>query len=151
MSGHCDICAALTADGRVYITGKNNYGQFGNGTTADDYSSSTEVRLNEVIKDVRCSKHTLFLTKSNMIIGCGNNYSSQLFQKTEGKIIKRIICITSMEADRVITCQVHSFILSEAVKIYKQTIKGDKQDDSLLISKIAEQANIRAEAENRYS
>lgn len=116
LSGYYGTCAALSFDGRVFMCGFNSFGQFGNGTTIDNFSF-TEIRLNEEIKDVSCSNHTLFLTKSNIIIGCGFNEYCQLFKKTEEYKLLKPLFITSMDADQVISCGNHSFILSGTGKI----------------------------------
>lgn len=117
LSGYYDACAALTSDGRVFMYGSNECGQFGDGTTLEANDSFTEVKLNEEIKDVSCSFHTLFLTKSNKILGCGLNDKCQLFMKTNETNVLSPILITTMEADHVITGNSHSFIVSGTGKL----------------------------------
>lgn len=115
ISGKDSTCAALTADGKIFICGSNDYGQFGNGKK-DYYSRFIELRLNEEIKDVSCSSHTLFLTKTGKIIGSGFNTCCQLFQKTNDEILYSPV-ITPVKADQVFAGCEHSFILSGIGKI----------------------------------
>lgn len=117
ISGYDDTCAALTSDGRVFICGKNNYGQIGNGTTTDEYAYFIKVQSKEEFKDVSCTNHTLFLTKSNKIYGCGNNDHYQLFKKTSNTKVLSPIFIVSIEADQVVACHNYSFILSGTGKL----------------------------------
>lgn len=116
ISGKDSTCAALTADGKIFICGRNDYGQFGNGKKKDHYSRFIELRLNEEIKDVSCSSHTLFLTKTGKIIGSGFNTYCQLFQKTNDEILYSPV-ITPVKADQVFAGCEHSFILSGIGKI----------------------------------
>lgn len=121
LSGYYDACAALTSDGRVFMYRSNECGQFGDGTTLETHDSFTEVELNEEIKDVSCSFHTLFLTKSNKILGCGLNDKCQLFMKTNETNVFSSILITTMEADHVITGNSHSFISAKKFFAGKKT------------------------------
>lgn len=112
LSGYIDTCAALSSDGRVFVYGKNDHGSLGNGTTTDNYDSFTEMQMDEAIKDVSCSDHTLLITKSNKILGCGWNTFNQLFTETKERNILTPINIKQMEADQVIARMYHSFVLS---------------------------------------
>lgn len=117
LSGYNCACAALTSDGRVFICGQNQCGQFGNGTTSEAISPFTEIRLNEEIKDVSCSDHTLFLTKSNKIYGCGKNDYFQLSKKINDENVLTPILLANIDADQVIAGSDASFILSGTGKL----------------------------------
>lgn len=117
LSGNWGTCAALTSDGRVYMYGENGKGQLGNGSSEDNYLSFTEVEINEKIKDVSCSLHTLLLTKSNKIFGCGWNFYCQLLHNTDWRITQFVIPIATINADQVITGIRCSFVLTGLGKL----------------------------------
>lgn len=117
ISGRHDTIAALASDGRVFVYGSNSHGQLGNQTTNDNYSSFILANLKEEAKDVSCSDHILFLTRSNNIYGCGNNECYQIFKKINIMKVLTPILTTTIEADHVITCSTHSFILSGTGKL----------------------------------
>lgn len=117
LSGFNDTCAALTSDGRVFIYGDNYSGQCGDGKSSNCFQPFAQVILNEEIKDVACSRHTIFLTKSNKIFGCGSNDSYQLLKKTEEEKVLSPIHVATIEADQVIVGDSYTFILSGTGKL----------------------------------
>lgn len=117
LSGSFDTCAALSSDGRVFVFGNNISGQLGDGTTADNYESFTEIHSNEEIIDVSCPLHTLYLTKSNKIFGIGCNEHSQLMKDTNDDWALSPTEIAAMKADKMVVCVYHSFVLSGTGKI----------------------------------
>lgn len=148
LSGFTNTCAALSSAGRVFMYGNNSYGQLGNGTKIENYESFTEVHFDEEIKDVSCSYHTLFLTKSNMIYGCGYNKFNQLLKKTEDGLVLSPTYITTIEADQVIARGYHSFVISGTGKFVNQ-LKNETMSLHLRISdlrsRVAEQSELIAQ------
>lgn len=140
ISGHVDTCAALTSDGRVFIYGSNEYGQFGNGTVISNYESFVEVKLGEEIIDVSCSNHTLFLTKSKKVFGCGENQCLQL-HKDDFKNYLTSIQIVEV-VDQVISMNEFSMILSgteplenPAMKLFQMTQGMNEKNRKSIIAK----------------
>lgn len=109
MSWYCDMCVALTHDGLVFVYGDYFYGQFGNGTTEDNYPSFTLIDIDERAKDVSCSLHTLILTYSNKLYGFGNNDCFRLFKKKER---------FSMFIDTVDAAKVNTLLLENPAKMF---------------------------------
>lgn len=135
LSGFHNTCAALSTDGHLFVYGENDYGQLGDGTTQGNYSSFTEVKFNEEIIDVCCSHHTLFLTKSNKIFGCGRNDSGQLLKKTKEKIFPTPIHISTIEDAQIIAGCNHSFVIQGIRKLEnpaKRRFKALKNDKSIV-------------------
>lgn len=87
--------------------------------------------MNEMIKDVSCSKHTLFLTRSNKIYGCGMNNYCQLFKNAENDRYSSPIHIKTMEADQVVACGWNTFILSRTGKLENPAKKIFKQQNMI--------------------
>lgn len=116
LNSYGSTCAALSAEWKVFMAGKNDYGQMGISTT-QTLSDFIEIPLNEEIIDVCCSRTTLFLTKSNKILGCGSNYSYQLHKETSELKELTPIVVATMTADQVITGRGHSFVLSGTGKL----------------------------------
>lgn len=92
----CSSIASLSSDGRVFIKSNQTF---------------SEVRLNEPIKDVGISNHTLFLTKSNKIYGCGMSDNYQLTRKANEEEVIYPVFLASIKADHVIAGEFCSFIL----------------------------------------
>lgn len=97
VSGGNGHSLVLTADGVLYSFGGNSMGQLGNGT--DENSSSpeaiTEVYNNDssetsALGPVRSMSagnyHSLIITRSGRIYGCGSNYQGQLATTAYGSI-----------------------------------------------------------------
>lgn len=112
LSGYNDTAAALTSDGLVYMYGKNDRGQLGDGTTKDNYSDFTMLQVSEPIKDISCSDHTILITESNKVLGFGNNEFYQLLAFTNESRVLFPTQISEIKADHVITCGNHTFVLS---------------------------------------
>lgn len=145
LSGNSVTCAALSYDGRVFFCGKNYNGQFGNGTSKNILQPFNEVRFdqfNEEIIDVSCGDHTLFLTESNKIYGCGTNCCFQLTNSIcKGEAVLTPTLIATIEADQVIVCDGYSIILSGTGKLEnpaKEYFKKPESNIGLLHAKIEE-------------
>lgn len=153
LSGYYNTCAVLTSNGNVFICGENYFGQLGNGTEKDNFSTFTKIRLNEVVKDVGCSDHTIVLTKSNKIFGCGFNKFNQLLKKTSEENVRSPILVASIVADQVIVGYNHTFILSGTGKLENPAIKKFKAkiqdaEKPLSTNKIKEKPFNRIEEQN---
>lgn len=142
LSGNSETCAALSYDGRVFFCGKNYNG---NETSKNILYPFNEVRLdqfNEEIIDVSCGDHTLFLTESNKIYGCGSNDYFQLTNsQSEGEAVLTPTLIATIEADQVIACDGCSIILSGTGKLEnpaKEYFKKPESNIGLLHAKIEE-------------
>lgn len=138
ISGLYETCAALSSDGRLFTLGANDHGQLVDGTTIENFSSFAEVRIKETIKDVSCSWHTLILTESNKIYGCGFNSNYELF-KSSGEVSVIIPArIATMEADQVIACYGMTFVISKNSSI--RSIEAGGGRINVLLAKIEEQS-----------
>lgn len=156
ISGWYDTCAALSSDGRVYIYGKNDCGQFGNGKTKDNYSSFIAVQFDEIVKDISCSQHILLLTESNKIYGCGFNECYQLFKKTNDENILSIVQVASVDADHVIACNCHSFVSSGTGKLESTAMKSvicnsKKVEKSPISSELSQYSKVKVVENNNQN
>lgn len=149
LSGYNDTCAALTSDEHVIMCGNNDSGQFGDKTTNSNYSSFIDVRINERIKDVSCSQHTLFLTKSNKILGCGMNSCYQLTKNHGTGIIFSPVQIASMDANQVLACGSHSLILSNTLNDQQIYDDFEEEINSNILSKIENMHQVEEQNEQK--
>jgi alpha-tubulin suppressor-like RCC1 family protein len=73
---------ALDLNGKIYGTGSNSSGQFGNGTTTDQstFSLNTNTIVNNlIIKQIACGgSHTMIITYDGKLYGSGYNSYGQL-------------------------------------------------------------------------
>lgn len=118
IDGFIDACVLLTYDGCVFTYGKNLDGQLGNGARTNNYEAFTEILFVEKIKDVSCARHTLFLTESNKIWGCGLNSCYQLSKAIVEENCLYPKYITTIDAaDQVMALGWHTFVLSGTGKL----------------------------------
>lgn len=80
ISGYGNTLLILTSDGAVYAYGTNEFGQFGDGTTDDDWTMFKPISaLGDLkIKDISSSFHSLLITSCDELYGCGCNNFHQL-------------------------------------------------------------------------
>ena len=71
---------ALKKDGTVWSWGRNNYGQYGDGTAVskEDLTPSQMVKVSNVIQIASGNIHTAVLTAEGKVWAVGSNTSSQL-------------------------------------------------------------------------
>lgn len=94
-----DYSAAITKDGNLYMWGRNQCGQLGNGTW-DDQVYPTKIMDN--VFAVSCGgAHTAIITKDGNLYMCGDNSSGKLginrstqFQNTPIKVMENVVKVS---------------------------------------------------------
>jgi len=68
----------LKNDGTVWACGRNNYGQFGDGTTTNDSIAFQIIGLSDITAIAAGDFHSLFLKNDGTVWACGRNTSGEL-------------------------------------------------------------------------
>jgi len=137
---HSTECSFIFTEKRkLFVSGNNTTGLFGNGTTNGSPSVLTEVDCygwlgTESIAEIHCGEsHSLFLTESNKLFGCGSSISlgTDDNEYSEDVLIPVLVQegITS-----VATGMYHSLLLNESNKLI---ILGTDQSETELTESTA--------------
>jgi alpha-tubulin suppressor-like RCC1 family protein len=83
-AGDTDLCLFARADGSAWAMGFNLHGQLGNGTTASNYTTATQVLgLTDVVAVAAGDRHSMFLLADGSLWTSGWNNDCRLGLETE--------------------------------------------------------------------
>ncbi|KAJ3440383.1 regulator of chromosome condensation [Anaeramoeba flamelloides] len=115
----------LCNDGKLYVSGKNDKGQFGSG---NDYSSNLPIFIRNDIQKIFVNSNAdslFFITKKKKLFGCGDNTHSKLglYEKKQKEIEIRPkeIFVDGVETNEIKDIEVgscHSVLITKKGTIY---------------------------------